>query len=272
MISVGSTKTISFVNQKGGVGKTTSTHAIGACLAEMGDRVLLVDLDPQASLTISVGFDQNRLQGTIDSLFQEILDGEEPNTPSAVTPLRSGLDIIPSRSRLRTIEFQLNGALSREFKLRSILGVVSSVYDWILIDCPAALGNLTINAMVASNFCVIPIVPEPLVTASTNGILRVTARIQRDGINPNLAILGVILTRVEPRLATMQALIAELYNDMQDLILGEIRDSVTIQNALTHGVLLTEYRPAARAMEGYRRVAEVINERCQGWNAAKTGC
>ncbi|HLZ09106.1 MAG TPA: AAA family ATPase [Chloroflexota bacterium] len=253
--------TVAISNQKGGVGKTTTTLALGAVLAERGERVLLVDLDPQASLTNAVGLDPADQDPTIYDLI-EASYGEEssPDTRSAIRSIEAGLDLIPSNIRLSVADFSLPQRIRREYALDEVLSSVRGSYDWILIDCPPTQAILTVNALTAADVCIVPVSPEPMVTATIELMLKLVVDIRRLKLNPRLRIAGFILTRTEPRTTLEREILDTIRRVFGDRIpiLGEVRASVKVREASGQRVLLTHFKPAAEAAEAYRRIAEVL--------------
>jgi len=176
-----SAKIIAMVNQKGGVGKTTSTVNLGVGLAKQGHRVLLVDSDPQGSLTISMGIqDPDSLSHTLATAMLAEIHDMELSTESAIIPHEEGLDLLPANIELSGVEMSLFNAMSRETIMRNVLGQVKSKYDYILIDCMPSLGLMTINALAAADSVVIPSQPNYLSSKGLNLLLRSVA--ERSGL------------------------------------------------------------------------------------------
>ena len=180
-------KTISFVNQKGGVGKTTSAVNVGACLADQGRRVLLVDLSDQGSLSISYGF---REIGADELTTYEVLKGAD--IKSAIRPIRENLDILPTDIRLSGAELELVSAFSRETLLKDALKKVSENYDFTLIDCPQSLGLLTLIALTASDEVIVPVKADYLALNGMSQLL-VTINIVQSRLTQNVEIVGGVM-------------------------------------------------------------------------------
>ncbi|TSD65773.1 ParA family protein [Aeromicrobium piscarium] len=203
------TTTIALANQKGGVAKTTSVASLGAALAEEGQRVLVVDLDPQGSLTFSLGIDPEELDVTVG----EVLLGKVPAI-EAILETDDGVDLLPASIALTQAEEQLVTRTGREQRLRVALDKVRSDYDWILLDCPPALGVLTVGALSAADEVVIPLQAETLSHRGVGQLLDTIYDV-RQFINPDLVIRGVLATMYDGRTRHAQNVrtaIAETYD------------------------------------------------------------
>ncbi len=253
-------RVMAVVNQKGGIGKTTSTFAIGTALADRGLAVLLIDFDPQASLTTASGFEPDRLDRTIYTLITDYL---RALTPPALTPalqeIAPTLHLLPANIDLAAAEFDLVMAVRREYVLQQVL-VGAAAYDVVLIDCPPSLGMLTINALTAAHSVLIPVVPEYLAVRGLEALLRSIDRTQRAGLNPALTVDGVLFTMVASRVThgrqVMEAVRTHLGSTVP--MLGEIRRSIRVAEAAEHGVPLTRYSGAGEIASAYAVVAEAL--------------
>ena len=246
---------ISFLNNKGGVAKTTSTINIGAALNQLGYKVLLVDLDAQASLTQSLGF-SSELENTVyEALIGEIKASE------AILQKKEGFDIIPAQLGLSMVEIELAGEISRESILKDLLAPIKSNYDFILLDCSPAIGLLTMNALVASDKIIIPILSEYLAIKGMNKLLGFADKIKRK-LNPNLNIAGLLLTRFSARKNLSQMVEQSLRDNFGTSVLkNSIRENISLAEAPTAGLDIFDYAPKSAGASDYLAVCkELLHE------------
>jgi len=254
--------TVAFANQKGGVSKTTTAYALGAACAERGQRVLLVDLDPQASLTISAGLRLTPRDPTINAVMLEyIQDGEMTLLTPAVRTLSAGLDLLPSIIDLAsTAEGPLQSADRREFVLADLLQTLAGAYDLVLIDCPPSLGILVINALTAAQEVIIPLVPEFLAAHGLQLLLDTIRRVRKKRLNPALLVRGMIFTMVDSRTAHPRMVMREIRDSIgvQVPVLGEIKRSVRVAEAADAGLPITAYAANNDVAVAYRQIADAL--------------
>lgn len=245
-------KTIAFTNQKGGVGKTTSTINVGAGLCKEGKRVLMVDLDPQANLTYSLRMSSTRLETSIYDVLKGTVDVNE-----AIIN-HDGFDIIPSSIDLSGAEMEFANEPARETLLKNILNKLEKEYDYILIDCPPNLGLLTLNAFTAVKEIFIVLQSEYLALHGLSKLMDVI-RVVKERLNPDIEISGIICTLYDKR----KNLNREVVDHIKDYF-GEkvfktiIRDNVALAEAPSHHKTIFEYDPNSHGAKDYLALAREI--------------
>jgi len=203
-------KVIAITNQKGGVGKTTTTVNLGVGLAKQGKRVMLLDADPQGSLTVSLGVkNPDDLPVSLANIMQAVIDDKSIPDKIGILHHDEGVDLLPSNIELSGTEIALFNTMSREYVLRSYLETIKKHYDYILIDCMPSLGMMTVNALSAADSVIIPSQPSFLSTKGLNLLMRSIARVKKQ-INPKLRIDGILLTMVDNRTNNAKAIISSL--------------------------------------------------------------
>jgi chromosome partitioning protein len=244
-------KVISISNHKGGVGKTTSAINLGAGLNKLGKRVLLIDLDPQANLSQSLGLvDQERT-------IYGALRGEYKLQPIEVTP---GLDLIPSTLDLSGAEIEMSGEAGREYILRELVDPIKGSYDYVLIDSPPSLGLLTINAFTASDEVFIPLQAQYLALQGLTKLLEVVDKITKR-LNKELRVGGVFITQYDGRKVLNRDVVATIGAHFQDqLFKTMVRDNIALAEAPSQGLDIFRYNPKSYGAEDYLSLSqEVIN-------------
>lgn len=256
-------KTIALVNQKGGVGKTTSTINLGVGLASQGNKVLLVDGDPQHSLTIGLGVtDPDNLEHTLNTAMLAEIEGETPQWEEGIIHHREGVDLLPANDELAGIELRLFSAMSREQVLKSVLSHVKDQYDYILIDGMPSLGIITVNVLVAADSVIIPSEPDFLSTKGMNLLLKTIGRVRRQ-INPRLKIDGIVVTKVDSRTNNAKNIIAALRSTLGGSVRvfdTEIPRSVRAAEASGEGKSIFTYDPKSRVAQAYTNLTKEIAE------------
>lgn len=250
-------KIISICNQKGGVGKTTTTVNLGVSLAAKGYRVLLVDCDPQGSLTRSFGYDPDGLELTMSNALLSVMQGV--SVPDIVLSHSEGVDIVPSNITLAGTELALVTAMSRETILKRYLSMFDG-YDYILIDCLPSLGMILQNALSASNGIIIPVNPEYLPVTGLEQLLDTILRI-RAYINPNLEIYGIVLTRVNMRTNLSKQVVDFLKESFGDNILiyqSQIPEAVKAAEAPLKGYSIFTHDPRGKVAKAYNALSEEV--------------
>lgn len=256
-------KVIAVCNQKGGVGKTTTTVSLGVGLAREGYKVLLIDADPQGDLTTSLGwYNPDELQITLSTLLENVIYDRDYNVSEAILTHAEGIDIIASNIELSSIESQLVTAMSRERTLKTIIEDVNKDYDYILIDCMPSLGMITINALTAANSVIIPVQAQYLPAKGMTQLLQTVEKVKKY-LNPELKIDGVLLTLKDSRtnLAKNTAdLIRNNFGSFLNVFEAEIPVATRAAEASAHAKSIFEYDVKGRVAEAYKKLSEeVIN-------------
>ena len=243
------------VNQKGGVGKTTTTINLGAYLAALGQRVLLVDLDPQANATSCLGIDKHGIK----SGTYETLTGSLPAADSILHNKQFRLSLLPSSPALAGAEVELVNEFARESRLKQALQPVKDRYDYVLIDCPPSLGLLTVNGMVAAqDGLIIPVQCEYLALEGL-GMLMDTIERVRKALFPRLRVRGVLLTMYDNRTNLAQEVVDEVRKHFKDQVFSAIIPrSVRLAEAPSHGLPILAYFPNSSGAEAHRALAEEL--------------
>lgn len=252
---------IAVANQKGGVGKTTSTLNLGAALKEMGKRVLLVDLDPQGSLTVAAGIlDIDDVKMSIGELLINKVQGNPNGITEAIVQSPCGLELIPGNSMLSAAEITLANAQERETVLTQTLAPIMDGYDYVLIDCLPSLGLMAINALKAATGVVIPVQADFLAVQGLAQILETIGAV-RAQLNPGLAIYGVLLTMVDSKKSHAQRVVATVRHSLNGQVPvfdTEIAQHVALKEAAEVGKSIMQYQSGGAAAEMYRDLGREV--------------
>ncbi len=255
----GGARVISMCNQKGGVGKTTTTINLGAALAEYGRKVLLVDFDPQGSLSVGLGLNPHEMDLTIyDLLMGGDVRLDEVVVPSGVP----GMDLLPSNIDLSAAEVQLVQEVAREQTLQRVLAPAIEHYDVILIDCQPSLGLLTVNALTASDGVIVPLECEYFALRGV-ALLKTTIDKVRERLNPKLSIDGVLGTMFDGRTLHGREVMQRLVEAWGDTVFHTvIRRTVKFSDSTVAGEPITSYASTSAGAESYRQLAKEVLARC----------
>jgi chromosome partitioning protein len=250
-------KTISVVNQKGGVGKTTTAINVAAYLAKLGKKVLLVDLDPQGNATSGLGIDKYATKYTI---FDMLVNGVSANNVRHSTSTKN-LDIITSNHNLSGAEVELVSVTDREHVLDNSLKTISAEYDICIIDCPPSLGLLSVNGLVAANYVLVPVQTEYYAMEGMSQLIQTIQRIQQT-LNPSLSILGVVLTMYDSRTSLSTQVKEEIERVFGDLLFSTvIPRNVRLAEAPSYGEPIITYDKWSKGARSYKSLAKEVISR-----------
>jgi chromosome partitioning protein len=254
-------RVIAVANQKGGVGKTTTTANLGAGLVERGRRVLLVDLDPQASLTLALGLSAEDLPATVYSLLLDGLEGRESQPDGLVCGTAAGPDLLPANIELSQAEIDLTREPLGIFVLRDCLAPLAAAYDYVLLDCPPSLGILTASALAAAGEIIIPLQADYLALKGVELLLGTIGKMQRRA-NAELKVRGILLTMADMRTLhareVMEAARAA-FGDRVPIFEAVVQASVRLKEAPVIGQSVLAYAGSSQAAQAYRALAAEID-------------
>lgn len=256
-------KVIAVSNQKGGTAKTVTSVNLGIGLARQGKKVLLIDADPQGSLTISLGFSEpDEMDYTLATVMMKIINDEEIEEKEGILSHEEGVDILPGNIELSGLEISLIGVISRETILREYIRMVRENYDYIIIDCMPSLGMLVINALASADSVLIPVQAAYLPVKGLQQLIKTIGRVKRQ-LNPKLQIEGILLTMVDNRTnyaKDISSLVYEIYSSSIHIFKVEIPLSVRAAEISAEGSSIYVYDPKGKAACAYSAlIKEVMN-------------
>ncbi len=250
-------QTIACTNQKGGVGKTTTVVNLATYLALLGDRVLVIDLDPQGNATSGFGIDRTMLTA---SIYDALVNGRPLSSLHVATPVE-GLRLVPSSIALAGAEVELAVEEGRERRFGRAVRAEQDAWDWVLVDCPPSLGLLTVNALTGCDAVLIPIQCEYYALEGLTQLIA-TVNLVRDHLNPDLAISGVVLTMFDARTNLSNDVAAEVRRHLRDAVFDTIVPrSVRLSEAPSHGLPIALYRPDSKGADAYAALAVELRAR-----------
>lgn len=250
-------KVIAIANQKGGVGKTTTSVNLSACIAELGKKVLLIDIDPQGNTTSGFGFNKSKMERCVyDALVNDV-----PIQSMALETQIDNLKLLPATIQLAGAEIELVSIMSRETKLKRALDRVKYDYDYVIIDCPPSLGLLTINSLTAANSVLVPIQCEFYALEGLSQLMKTVTLVQKN-LNPILTLEGVVLTMFDARTNLSIQVVDEVKNHFRQKVYQTIIPrNVRLSEAPSHGQPVIKYDPKSKGAEVYFDLArEVIGD------------
>ena len=254
-------KIIAVVNQKGGTGKTTTTENIGIGLVNEGKKVLLIDMDPQGSLTISLGYPRpDEMYPTLSDVLEKVIRENLENPKEGIINQREGVDLMPGNIELSGLEVSLVNIMSRETILKRYLDEIKKEYDYILLDCMSSLGMVTMNALVAEDSVLIPVQAQYLSAKGLEQLLQTVSKVRRQ-INPKLKIDGIVLTMVDKRTnyaKEISALVRNVYGGNIKVFKTDIPHSVRAAEISAEGKSIFEHDPKGKVAEAYRELTKEV--------------
>ena len=253
--------TIAVVNQKGGTAKTTTTENLGIGLAQEGKKVLLIDTDPQASLTISLGYPRpDDIGVTLSDIMNKIIDDKPIQDREGILTHAEGVDLMPSNIALSGMEVSLVNAMSRESILKQYIDTANQKYDYILLDCMPSLGMLTINALAAADDVLIPVQAQYLSAKGLEQLLGTVSKVKRQ-INPKLKIEGILMTMVDGRTnyaKEISSLIRDTYGGRIKVFDTDIPRSVRAAEISAEGTSIFKHDPKGKVADAYRVLTKEV--------------
>ncbi len=259
-------RVIAIANQKGGVGKSTTTINLGSCLAEMDKEVLVIDIDPQGNTTSGVGVDKNKSENTL----YELMLGKKTIQECILPNIQQNLALIPSNMNLAGAEIELIGVDNKEYILKNAVEEVKNNFDFIIMDCPPSLSMLTINAMSAADSVIVPIQCEYYALEGLSQLVH-TIQLVQERLNPKLEMEGVVFTMYDARTNLSLEVVENVKDNLkQNIYKTIIPRNVRLAEAPSHGMPINLYDKKSAGAESYRRLAEEVVNRDR--NGGEDGC
>ena len=250
-------RVIAIANQKGGVGKTTTAINLSACLAEKGQKVLAMDMDPQGNMTSGLGVDKNNVENTV----YDLIIGESSINEVIVRDVLENLDIIPTSIDLSGAEIELLDVDEKEYIIRNAIANIKEDYDYIVIDCPPSLSMLTINAMTTADSVLVPIQCEYYALEGLSQLIH-TVELVRDRLNPQLTIEGVVFTMYDARTNLSLQVVENVKDNLDQTIYKTIIPrNIRLAEAPSYGMPINKYDPKSAGADSYMRLADEVMEK-----------